>query len=148
MSPLLSQEPTMMEKKKMYNYKAYEWQQGDRYNPTMAGVLSFLIPGVGQIATNEAGRGLAFLLPSIIADIVILVDEYTFNEDQVAIAGIASITLSIWSCIDAVRVAKVNNMYFRNKSKNNVSFKINPYTNILSYNNVEYGLSFRICFNL
>lgn len=162
MFPLLGQKPTMIEKKKMYNYKAYSWQQGDRYNPTVAGVFSFLIPGLGQITSGEAGRGLAFLVPSVVAEVVFFESERKFNEEnvklfpdiskqkeyasQVIISGIAVIGLSIWSAIDAVHVAKVNNMYFRDKSKNNVSLKIKPYTNILPDNNVGYGLSFAMSF--
>jgi len=56
------------------------------------------------------------------------------------------LTGEFWSAIDAVQVAKVNNMYFRDKSKNNISLKIKPYTNILPDNNVGYGLSFAISF--
>ncbi len=124
--PLLSQKPTMQEKKKMYNYEDYVWQQGDRYNPTTAGVFSFLIPGVGQMTSDEVGRGFAFLVPSVVADVVFLVSEKKINEEysismrekyasRVVISGIAVIGLTIWSTVDAVRVAKVNNMYFRDK---------------------------------
>jgi len=157
MFPLLGQKPTMIEKKKMYNYKAYSWQQGDRYNPTIAGVLSLLIPGLGQITSGEAGRGFAFLIPSVVAEVVFYDSKEKFDKESVIskkteyafqgiISGIAVIGLSIWSAIDAAQVAKVNNMYFRDKSKNDVSLKIKPYTNILPDNNVGYGLSFAISF--
>jgi len=157
MFPLLGQKPTMIEKMKMYNYKAYSWQQGDRYNPGIAGVLSLLIPGLGQITSGEAGRGFAFLVPSVVAEVVFYESERKFYEEsviskkkeyasQVIISGIAVIGLSIWSAIDAVHVAKVNNMYFRDKSKNNISLKIKPYTNILPDKNVGYSLSFAISF--
>ena len=43
-----------------YNHKQYSFQKGDRYNPTIAGVASFLIPGLGQAVSGEVGRGVAF----------------------------------------------------------------------------------------
>jgi len=154
--PLLGQKPTMQERKKMYDFKNYEWQMGDRYNPGVAGVLSFVIPGVGQMVSGEVGRGFAFLIPTTIAEIVIYdvaerIDngEISNPEDyatRVIISGIAVIVFTIWSTVDAVQVAKVNNMYLRDKSKNDASLKIEPYANILPDNNVGYGLSLRINF--
>jgi len=154
---LINAQMSYTDKKEMYNYKDYNWQQGDRYNPGVACVLSLLIPGLGQITSGEAGRGLMFLVPGFIAEVVFYYSSEKFDEEnviskkteyafQVIISGIAVIGLSLWSAIDAVQVAKVNNMYFRDKSKNNASLKIKPYTNILPDNNVGYGLSFVISF--
>ena len=154
---LINAQKSYADKKEMYNYMDYSWQQGDRYNPTIASVLSLAVPGLGQITSGEAGRGLLFLVPGVVAEVVMYNTVEKFEQEsiiskkkeydsQVIFSGIVVIGLSIWSAIDAANVAKVNNMYFRDKSKNDVSFKIKPYTNILPNNNVGYGLSFAISF--
>ena len=154
---LINAQKSYADKQRMYNYKNYSWQQGDRYNPTTASVLSLVVPGLGQITSGEAGRGLLFLIPGVVAEVVFFNAEEKFYQEsiiskkkeyasQVIISGIAVIGLCVWSAIDAAHVAKVNNMYFRDKSKNDVSLKIKPYTNIIPNNNVGYGLSFAITF--
>jgi hypothetical protein len=44
-----------------YSYSNWPFEEGDPYNPTTCGVLSFFIPGVGQMVAKETGRGFAFL---------------------------------------------------------------------------------------
>ena len=115
------------------------------------------IQNIAFYRCREAGRGFAFLIPGVIAEVSFYDSKEKFDEEniiskkteyasQVIISGTAVIGLSIWSAIDAVQVSKVNNMYFRDKIKNNVSLKIKPYTNILPDNNVGYGLSLRVNF--
>ena len=43
--------------KKQYDYKSYVYQVGDPYNPTIAGVASFFIPGLGQMISGEGKKG-------------------------------------------------------------------------------------------
>jgi hypothetical protein len=43
-----------------YNAHDYMHQPGDRYDPTLAGVASFLVPGMGQVVAGETGRGILF----------------------------------------------------------------------------------------
>ena len=47
-------------KKLNYNAHDYMHQPGVRYDPTLAGVASFLVPGLGQVVAGETGRGLLF----------------------------------------------------------------------------------------
>jgi len=46
--------------KTRYDYRTYTYQDGDKYNPAVAGITSFLIPGLGQVISGETIRGLAF----------------------------------------------------------------------------------------
>jgi hypothetical protein len=50
--------------KTKYDYRSWSYQDGDPYNPTTCGVLSF-IPGIGQMVANEFGRGAAFLVGAL-----------------------------------------------------------------------------------
>jgi hypothetical protein len=49
------------ELKNIYNYKEWNSDRGDRYNPGVMSVCSFLIPGLGQMISGEIGRGFAWL---------------------------------------------------------------------------------------
>ena len=44
----------------MYNPKMYVKSMTDPYSPGLAGVCSFLVPGLGQVVSGETGRGIAF----------------------------------------------------------------------------------------
>ena len=46
--------------KTKYDYSTWTYEEGDPYNPTTCGILSF-IPGVGQMVAGEFVRGAAFL---------------------------------------------------------------------------------------
>ena len=107
-----------------------------------AGFGSFLIPGLGELCCGETGRGLAFLLPNLALagtnlalgtklyslikkdsnGNVILTENGIVYIDPAKAQSLSSIrsivtlvdlALSIWSCVDAVRVAKVKNMYYQ-----------------------------------
>ena len=47
--------------KTKYDNSTWTHEEGDPYNPTTCGVLSFFIPSVGQMVAHKAGRGVAFL---------------------------------------------------------------------------------------
>jgi len=47
--------------KTKYDYRTYVPEVGDPYNPGVAGLASFFIPGLGQMISNEGGRGAGFL---------------------------------------------------------------------------------------
>jgi len=146
------------QKKTKYDYKNYIWQPGDRYNPTVAGVCSFFIPGLGQIATGEPGRGIVFFLGFTTSTAVfysslikIAESEYEFGKsDGESSSGHKAtalfsgmITTAIWigSIIDATNCAKINNLYFRDKHK----VSIEPNINFLS-SDISYGLSLKFNF--
>ncbi|MGP1620921.1 MAG: hypothetical protein ACTTGX_00385 [Candidatus Cryptobacteroides sp.] len=107
--------------KYIYNYKEYEETLFDRYNPALAGVASFFLPGLGQIISGEVGRGFAYLGGHvggmILAPVIMAAGKgaYGYGSTEAALAALAIyagvITLDICAIVDAVRVAKVKNMY-------------------------------------
>lgn len=111
--------------KHMYNYKEYSETMYDRYSPAGAGIASFFIPGLGQMISREVGRGFAWFGGAAAAYIVTGVGgvfagsgQYygeTRLENTGAIIGlvgmVSMITVDICAIVDAVRVAKVKNMY-------------------------------------
>lgn len=129
---------------KNFNYKDYSYEPGDRFNPTLAGAASFLVPGLGQIIVGETGRGLAFMGGSIVSTIIFAKGLIQFEEssitysytnskpdfgyrgrDLIWIGLIGSLGITFWSMGDAVRVAKVNNLASREINKK-VSFSLQP----------------------
>lgn len=123
-----------------YNFREYQFQHGDRYNPTVAGIASFLIPGLGQVTSGETGRGITFFA-GYVASYAILYSSSLkvlnyLEENPNYVAGdsvdgagglmfglLSYLTTTIWATVDAVRVAKVNNLAFRDQSnKSNISF--------------------------
>ena len=158
--------------KQNYDYKMYMPQPGDPNNPTVMGVASFFIPGLGQMISGETGRGLAFLGGSLaltgitVAGLFMAYDEVTtynqfgsFTEYETNPTGVAimltglaaTIALDVWSIVDAVRVAKVNNMYIQDIRGNlsSVKVELNPFidtNNYLGEINASAGLSLKVMF--
>ena len=58
---------------------------------TLAGILSFLMPGLGQVYCGRTGRGVVFFIGYVVG-IVCLV-----------LPGIA---ILVWAIVDAVKLAK------------------------------------------
>lgn len=101
------------ELKDLYNHKEYVRGLVQHHNPAGAGVGSFFIPGLGQMICGEGWRGTAFLGGCIAANVVSAVGIQQGSEVVYLIGAAASLTAQIWSIVDAVRVAKVKNMYER-----------------------------------
>ena len=113
------------EVKELYNYKEYTPALTDRYTPAGAGFASFFIPGLGQMMSNEIGRGFAWFGGAAAAYIVTYVgmnysvlgtvsesEELAATGGLLTLAGcISMLTVDICCIVDAVRVAKVKNMY-------------------------------------
>ncbi len=150
--------------KKQYDYKSYAYQVGDPYNPTIAGVASFLIPGLGQMISGEGGRGVGFLAGSFGSFIIFYVGAVERNNyinngsggsssgTGLMLVGLGSaIGVEIWSVVDAVRVAKVNNLAFRANNKTSMDLKVEPFLmNIGALNNENYistGLTLKMTFS-
>jgi len=129
-----------------YDYRRYVPEYGDPYNPTVSGICSFILPGLGQMLNDEPGRGLGFLAGSAGMGLITVVgyaslltsamdgDGYYGESRAVGGAGLFLIGLSgmaaisIWSIVDAVHVAKVNNMYIRDLRKtSSIDLEISPY---------------------
>lgn len=140
--------------KTMYNYKEYTESLYDRYSPGWSGFASLVMPGLGQMTCGETGRGFAWLGGTIgcymIAGIGSSIamgsmphyhEDYSFDEMEenpgastagmlIAYAGaIGAMALEIASIVDAVRVAKVKNMYEQDL-RNQYSFDISLHPSI------------------
>lgn len=162
------------ENKQIYNSSMYIPQYGDPYNPTTAGIASFFIPGLGQMLSGEVGRGLAFMggyygsyLVTVIGASMVtdgigyygIDNNYNYNYNYnnysntgmylLIAGGIAALTTYIWSIFDAVKVAKVNNMYMQDLRNNRVSIQLKPYIETKTYPNITdrpVGMSVQISF--
>jgi TM2 domain-containing membrane protein YozV len=148
--------------KTMYNSKHYAYQRGDPYKPSVAGLTSFLIPGLGQMISGEVGRGAAFLGGFAGGAIMIIVgvnQSFTYTESSpgnlgdlvlvtslVAIGFIVMIGVDIWSILDAIHVAKVNNLAFRDKTKTGFKVKVSPYIGSFRTETVPVGISLKVHF--
>ena len=144
--------------KTKYDYRTYFHQVGDPYNPAVAGITSYLIPGLGQILSGETGRGLAFLGGYVVCSTLYLAGTLSIyfkngpTESGLGlIAGGALVLLSfqIWTIVDAIRVAKVNNLAFRDKNKSSCLIKVQPYIGSINYYSTTKpvtGLSFKFSF--
>lgn len=154
--------PGMMYKelKGIYDYNLYTPQYNDPHNLYAAGICSFLIPGLGQMISGEVGRGFGFLGGAIGctllygiggAMVVGSVDPYdnSINTAMVgtgtvlAICGLVGmISIDIYSIVDAVRVAKVRNMYIRDLQRlSSFELKLSPYIQPASNQNFNTSAS-------
>lgn len=118
------------ELKNIYNPKMYTPAHTDRYNPSLAGLTSFIFPGVGQMSCGETGRGWkilgSYLGCQIIGAALMLTSESQEmingkSSDGLYLVGsafsVCGFALNIWSIVDAVKVAKVRNMYDQDLKK-------------------------------
>ena len=132
--------------KKIYNHKMYTETLYDRYAPGWAGMASFIMPGLGQMTCRETGRGFAWLGGALASSLVMSVGntmaqsgEYygvsdTANTGYILalIGGLSFITIDILAIVDAVRVAKVKNMYEQDLRKNHdIGLSFRPSVNTI-----------------
>jgi hypothetical protein len=125
-----------------YNYRDYSHQAGDRYSPTGAGIESFFLPGLGQMIAGEGVRGVVFLTGATGCMVLLgmgMTYAYTGSNEESAeglfLAGLLGYTVvDIWAIVDAVRVAKVNNLAFRDKKSSSFNLKIEPYVSTEYFN--------------
>ncbi len=142
--------------KQKYNYKDYESQQGDPYNPIVLGGASLLLPGLGQIMADEVLRGSYFILGAVGGCVLLYngtkkyIDSGLVLGGEEALQGLGTmmigaaifLTVQIWAMIDAMRVAKVNSMALRDQASN---FKILPYLgNVSNSDKLVAGLTLQI----
>ena len=134
------------ELKGIYDPKMYIRQYDDKYSPGWLGFASFVIPGLGQAIEGEWWRAAGFffgsgILSSIASNGVDI--RYTTGSDggiydldydistASIICGLANLGLEIWNIIDAVRIAKVKNMYYQDlraqRGLANLDVKLEPF---------------------
>ena len=146
MNPAIKEGMKYKEVKELYNYKEYDRASGDRYNPAIAGVASFFIPGLGQAVSNEIGRGCAWFGGTVGAYFVTGIGIGCMQAGQEAenltaagtgavltiIGALSGLTLEICSIVDAVRVAKVKNMYEQDlRSRYSFDVDLHPSVNYI-----------------
>lgn len=114
-APMKGITPNMKYKdlKKLYNYRDYSAKLGGRHKPVMSGVASWYIPGLGECINGEWGRGVTKLLLSAGC----ITTTMTADVEIGLPALVGQIGITIWSIIDATRIAKVKNMYERDLLK-------------------------------
>ena len=159
--------------KEVYSPANYVKSSEDPYSVFWVGFGSFFVPGVGQLIMKENGRGWAFLGSSIGLGLVggILwggASSLTQNTNGfvtvpeanqgafiglacgAAIAGVAQLGAGIWSCIDAVNIAKVKNQYYQDvKGKHAFSTSVYPSMELVqSANGISFapGMTFALTF--
>ena len=115
--------------KDIYNYQLYAPSVWDKHKPALAGVASYFIPGLGQMVCGEFGRGILWL-GGAAASCVVSATGFIYwivgafaGSDVVSAGGFAACLLgttsftTIYVCqiVDAVRIAKIKNMYEQDK---------------------------------
>lgn len=149
--------------KYIYNVKEYKRMQGDPYSPFLAGTGSLFIPGLGQFCCGEKGRGIGMFAAGLAIDGAFYFSAsqfvYYINKDSegnlvfdengqlfsdeaeagrwggyAATFGGIALLYGIYSCVDAVKVAKVRNMYSRDlRNLSTVEFDIYPSLRFVPY---------------
>lgn len=143
---------TYKQLKDVYNPGVYDKSSVDPYSPFWSGFSSFFIPGLGQMTCGESGRGWAFFggaagcsvltSASVVAlrSLVVTDDKGNLSYSNPGAASVwtaliitsagAYLGACIWSVIDAVRVAKVKNMYYQDMmGKQAMQFNVYPSVN-------------------
>ena len=147
-----------------YDYHDYTRSAGDRYDPIVAGVTSSLLPGLGQIISGEPGRGFVFMgafagcaaiyITGIVRTYDVLgagisgEDVKEGGLSMMLLGGTATLGIMVWSVVDAVRVAKVNNLAWRERELSSI-FEIEPFINFINYtpvSSVQTGVTFKLIF--
>ena len=130
------------ELKNIYDYRDYIPGLVQTYSPAWSGVASWVIPGLGQMVCGSVGRGFAYL-GGYAGCYLVTVFGAVLSYDTafggiMALAGCAGmLTVNICSIVDAVRMAKVKNMYM-NDLRRKYSFELDLYPSV---NYVQTGSS-------
>lgn len=105
--------------KHIYDHRKYQRSYMDRFSPGWIGVASFFLPGLGECICDEWGRGLGKTVGSAtlatIGSILVAKSYVDVNYGTdicfAVLSYLAALGIDIWSIVDAVRIAKVKNMY-------------------------------------
>jgi hypothetical protein len=145
--------------RKKYDYRTYSFRPGDPYNPGTAGFASLIICGLGQGMTGEGGRGLLFFTGycGLFCASMVPFGKYANSHEGEDVKSLrifealflGAIGIDIWSVIDAARIAKVKNLFFRGQGNTSYNLSIKPflYTNVAGIkHNFPVGLSVSVTF--
>ncbi len=126
--------------KDFYDKSMYVAQPGDPYSPSWAGIASFLIPGLGQAVDGQWGSGTLFFLANFGLGVGSAItyygmmnyrEPYKTNNTKYFIAiTVARLAIDVWSIADAVKVAKIKNMYnqdLRGQRTAQLDYSVTPF---------------------
>lgn len=120
--------------KNYYRARDYVPAPGDPCSPVLGGVLSWLIPGVGQMVNGELGRGFGYLGGTFACYAVFGVGYSLALEGStvgaiMTLAGAAALLgVEIAAIVDGVKMAKIKNMYYQDLRRTaSVDVKLSPY---------------------
>lgn len=149
--------------KKLYNFKEYEETYEDRYSPAWAGVASFIIPGLGQMVSREVGRGFAWFGGAVASSIVSGLGSglaangseqgnsalATTGTIMSLVGGLSLLAVDVCAIVDAVRLAKIKNMYEQDLRKTySVNVDLHPSVNyVQTGNGVQPTAGFTLALN-
>jgi len=125
-----------------FDTNGYTYDISDPYAPGWAGIASFLIPGLGQWLDNELGRGAVIFAGNAALSVLGITEaSYLFysaargsenltpNERKrlntsigittgaMVLTFAGQLALNIWNTCDAIKIAKVKNIYYRTTSQ-------------------------------
>ena len=142
-----------------YDYRNYRNFMGyERFSPALAGLCSFLIPGMGQMISGEPGRGLGYLGGSAACYVTFVLSCVSasgtgapyYATTLALVSGIGFVVVNISSIVDAVRVAKVKNMYYSDLDNLAFNVDLTPYVDLAYAGTAKVqpvaGLSLRLSF--
>ena len=75
-------------------------------NPILAAALSFLIPGMGQIAAGDVKRGINFLVVLVLIDLIVF-----FGVTTTSRTFLISLILRTYAAYDTYHLANSNPFY-------------------------------------
>lgn len=159
--------------KGLYDARSYVPRHGDPYDPFLAGVASYFIPGLGQTACGEVGRGIGFFLGTelMMAGTIVSITQtpglldYSYYGEQTVIrkptAGdhlrnltmfAGTFAVYLWNVLDAKNVARIKNMYYQDVYQGrypgvleeSYSYRdVNPYMRYREYKNLYSTKGYR-----
>ncbi len=129
--------PGMRYRDYRYLYRASDYVRapGDTYSPAVSGIVSALIPGLGQMICGEVGRGFAILglnvgVP-VVGMLAVVLCPYNYNTIMtgITVVSLATLGVYVWNIVDAVQVAQIKNMY-RQDLRRAYSFGLDLYPSV------------------
>lgn len=98
-------------------------ESGCPKNPTLAGVLSGVMPGLGQFYCRQWSKGIGFLVGTSVLFVLLIssVDPDKLQEaaktgvpldnmGQIFLIAVLLLAVMVWSIVDAVRTAKKSSL--------------------------------------
>lgn len=131
-----------------YNQAAYGVKPAK--SPALAGVLSFLIPGVGQFYNGHVGAGIGFLLGGGLSANLMYSAAYNGDAALTTVFACTTLGLWVWGIVHAVQGSKRVNMergYALGGGKFlNVQPALLNAPTLAANNRYHYGMSFCLTF--